>query len=380
MKILASLFLGLGLLVAPISYEEGTSDSGVVEETPVFEEKTYVYNASDGTATFTLISETECVIKLEANDMEPLEKTVEYTLENGIFTVYNEDTSEIVAFTINEDGTLTEYLPEATTPCNVELNVNNLSYGDIITDIESGNVGDIVTVKVTPNFLCKVVSVSANGTQLVKNEAGYYTFALVEGQNIISAEFAVDNEELTYLVEQFANAKAGNWEAIFSVENLLTFISWAISLVLSSGFFITLIKNRKVKVKTQDEISATVKAANAESIINTVNEVLEKVLSKTLGKYLEKTDSLDESVKVLVKCFCLSQENTPEARLAIMEELTKLNQTQKDLTAQIKQIINEEIAKNKEIANSKHKTLEDLKAANEKITKVSSGDDSYGQI
>ena len=166
------------------------------------------------------------------------------------------------------------------------------------------------------------------------------------------------------------------------MENLLTFISWAISLILSSGFFVTLIKNRKVKVKTQNEIAATVKAANAESIINTINEVVERVLGQTLAKYTEKTDSLDDSVKALVKCFCLSQENTPEARLAIMEELSKLSQTQKDLTAQIKQIINEEIAKNKEVAENKQRILEELKEANNNIAPVTSnnGDDSYGQI
>ena len=320
MKLLASLFLGLGLLVSPISYEEEAPSSDVVEEIP-------------------------------SSEVEELPSVEEEQEE--IEVIYD---------------------------CTVNISVNNLTYGDVIVDVIEGNVGDVVTVKTSPNFLCKLVSVSANGTQLVKNEAGYYTFALTEGENIITAEFAVDNEELTYLVEQFANAKEGNWESIFSVENLLTFISWAISLILSSGFFVTLIKNRKVKVRTQNEIAATVKAANAESIINTVNEVLEKVLGQTLAKYTEKTDSLDDSVKALVKCFCLSQENTPEARLAIMEELSKLNQTQKDLTAQIKQMINDEIAKNKELANSKHRVLEELKEANEKITNVSSGDDSYGQI
>ena len=320
MKLLASLLLGLGLFVSPISYEEEAPSSDVVEEIP-------------------------------SSEVEELPSVEEEQEE--IEVIYD---------------------------CTVNISVNNLTYGDVIVDVTEGNVGDVVTVKASPNFLCKLVSVSANGTQLVKNEAGYYTFVLTEGENIITAEFAVDNEELTYLVEQFANAKEGNWEAIFSVENLLTFISWAISLILSSGFFVTLIKNRKVKVKTQNEIAATVKAANAESIINTVNEVLEKVLGQTLAKYTEKTDSLDDSVKALVKCFCLSQENTPEARLAIMEELSKLNQTQKDLTAQIKQMINDEIAKNKELANSKHRVLEELKEANEKITNVSSGDDSYGQI
>ena len=323
MKLLASLLLGLGLFVSPISYEEEIPSSDVVEEMPSVEEE-------------------------EAPEIEE-------EVKEEIEVVYD---------------------------CQVSVSVNNLTYGDVIVDVIEGNVGDVVTVKASPNFLCKLVSVSVNGTQLTKNELGYYTFMLSEGQNVITAEFAVDNEELTYLVEQFANAKEGNWEAIFSVENLLTFISWAISLILSSGFFVTLIKNRKVKVKTQNEIAATVKAANAESIINTINEVVERVLGQTLAKYTEKTDSLDDSVKALVKCFCLSQENTPEARLAIMEELSKLSQTQKDLTAQIKQIINEEIAKNKEVAENKQRILEELKEANNNIAPVTSnnGDDSYGQI
>ena len=391
-KLLAALFLGLSF-TTPINYNETTEEvSQEVIETPseetVYESVTYTYQDEYGSMTITTISDTECNVEI-VYEGETTSYVAFYSINEGTLRIANKDTLKSMEFEIGEENTIVpveeeipevDEEPEIVYPCNVVINVSNINYGDALADIEGGEVGQVVTLRVAPNILCKVVSVSANGVQLVKNETGNYTFALVEGDNTIYVEFAVDNEQLTYLADQIGNIKNGNWEDIFSVNNLLNFISWAITILLSSGFFVTLIKSKKIKSKTASEIAEAVKLANETSIVQTVNKVLEKVLGDSYYTYLEKTDSIDETMKVLTRCFVLSQENTPEARLAIIQELTNLKSNQNELTEKVKALINTEIKKNNAENEEKLKAIQALKDANNKINTKNSGGDTYGQI
>lgn len=381
-RLLAALFLGL-TFTTPINYNETTEE--VIEE--VYQSVTYTYEDEYGTLTITTISDTECQVEIVYDGQEKNSVAL-YSVNDGILKIVNKNTLETMEFVVGENNTITWYEeevvepeePEIVYPCNVVINVSNVNYGDVLADLEGGEIGQIVTLRVAPNFLCKVISVSANGVQLVKNEDGNYTFALVEGDNNVQVEFAVDNEQLTYLADQIANIKNGNWEDVFSVNNLLNFISWGITLLLSSGFFVTLIKNKKIKTKTTNEIAEAIKVANEISIVATVNKVLEKVLGDSYYTYLEKTDSIDETMKVLTRCFVLSQENTPEARLAIIQELTNLKTNQNELTEKVKALINSEIQKNNAENEEKLKAIQALKDSNNKINTTKSGGDTYGQI
>ena len=383
-KILAALVLGAGLTISPISYEESTEEvSSEIVET--FESVTYTYEDEHGSLVITTISETEANLEI-TYEGETKSGVVLYSIEEGLLKVVNKETLESMEFVIGEDNKITwneEEVeePEIIYPCNVVLDISNKNYGDVLSDIEGGEIGDIVTLKVSPNILCKITNVTANGTQLLKNEDGNYTFALAEGDNVVRVEFAVDNEQLTYLADQIGNIKNGNWEDILTIENLFLCIYWIMSLLMSSGFFVTLIKNKKIKTKTTEEVANVIKEANELSIIETVNKILEKVLGDTFIKYLEKTDRIDETMRVLTRCFVLSQENTPEARLAIIKELTNLETNQKELTDKVKAMILEEISKNNLEVENKKKAIEALKTANQNINKPSNnGEDSYGQI
>lgn len=405
-KLLASLLLGLSF-TTPINYEEVTEEVSVevsesVEPTvePTAEPSevptadpyvstTYTYQDEYGSMTITTVSDTECNVEI-VYEGETTSYVAFYSIHEGTLRIASKETLNSMDFEIGEENAIVpvqeeeipevDEEPEIVYPCNVVINVSNINYGDVLADLEGGEVGQVVTLRVAPNVLCKVVNVTANGVQLVKNETGNYTFALVEGNNTVSVEFAVDNEQLTYLADQIGNIKNGNWEDIFSVNNLLNFISWAITLLLSSGFFVTLIKNKKIKSKTADEIAEAVKLANETSIVETVNKVLEKVLGDSYYTYLEKTDSIDETMKVLTRCFVLSQENTPEARLAIIQELTNLKTNQNELTEKVKALINAEIQKNNAENAEKLKAIQALKEANNKINTNNSGGDTYGQI
>lgn len=269
-----------------------------------------------------------------------------------------------------------EELPEAT------VIVSNQKGGEILVDVTEGKIGDKVTAIVSPYVLYKIQNVTVNGINLTANEDGNYEFLLVEGENVISASYIVDNEELTNMANLLADAKNGDWENIFTLSNVLTFISWFISLIFSSGFFLTLIKTKKIKAKTTEEITGAVEAILASKLGTEIKTFLQNTVLPIIEQYNVKIEYTEETCKVLARCFALSQENTPEARLAIINELTKFKNTEQNLNEEVRKIINEEIERNNQEKEQLNKTIEELKEANKEVVKSNTnvGDDIYGQM
>ena len=254
--------------------------------------------------------------------------------------------------------------------------------GEIIVDILEGNAGDKATAHVSPYVLYKIENVTVNGVNLTANEEGNYEFLLVEGENIISATFVVDNEELGAIANLLADAKDGEWEEILTLSNLITVVYWLITTIFTSGFFVTLLKSKKIKAKTTEEITAIVEKIVSSKLGDGVKSFLQDTILPLFEQYNVKINYTEETCKVLARCFALSQENTPEARLAIINELTKFKTAEKDLNEEVTKIINEQIAKNEEEKAQLNKTIAELKEANEKVVTPATnvGDDTYGQI
>lgn len=255
---------------------------------------------------------------------------------------------------------------EITYPCNVVLGTHK--YGDVLFDIEGGEVGDIVTIYAKPYSFYRIVSVKANDVELIPNEEGNYQFALIEGENIVTANFEIDDEQFAIIAENLANMKDGNWEDIFSIENITTIIFAILSVVLSSGYFITLLKARKneenVRAKTAFNVSDESKQA--------VNDWMTQNLLPLIEKINLKNESTEETCKTLAKCFILNQEGTPESRIAIINELTNLQKTSKDLVDEALKIINDEVETKNNLNQEKIKALEELEKANSAIETTSS--------
>lgn len=254
--------------------------------------------------------------------------------------------------------------------------------GEIIVDILEGNAGDKATAHVSPYVLYKIENVTVNGVNLTANEEGNYEFLLVEGENIISATFVVDNEELGAIANLLADAKDGEWDEILTLSNLITVVYWLITTIFTSGFFVTLLKSKKIKAKTTEEITAIVETIVSSKLGDGVKSFLQETILPLFEQYNVKINYTEETCKVLARCFALSQENTPEARLAIINELTKFKTAEKDLNEEVTKIINEQIAKNEEEKAQLNKTIAELKEANEKVVTPATnvGDDTYGQI
>lgn len=245
-------------------------------------------------------------------------------------------------------------------PCKVVITENQ--YGEIAASQMEGNIGDVVEIYHTPWLLYSLETIACNGVLLTPNEYGIYTIELVEGENVISATFVVDDVKLEKVAELLNQAKQGDWKSIFSVSNLMQLISWLITTFCASGFFVTLYKMKKYKVTTMEEVNTNVQKAVDTGCANSITNFLTDFMSSYSKTTTEKLDSMEKSNKTLVKCFILMQENTPESRMAILSELDNLSSDKDNtaLTLTIKELIKEEVQKQEEKSKALEESIVEL--------------------
>lgn len=266
--------------------------------------------------------------------------------------------------------------------------IENFENGKVGVDILEGEVGSIVTITAKPNFLYSIKDITVNGLVVVPDGDELYKFALIEGDNIVAVRFDISQEELAYLVDIAGKAKDGDWGDIFSMSNLSTIINWVLSAVFSGAFLITLVRYKKLKNTNSDEITKKVvdkvTAANRIELTTNNKALLVEVLDPLITKMSAQMSGVEDLVKVLARCMLLAQENTPEARLAIVAELTDFKASSETLSDQVKGIIDAELEKVKEAELKTQKTLEELEQANEAIEVEEDASEkeynSYGQI
>ena len=352
------------------------------------------YTASDegGTYTLTLTDETNLYFKA-------IESKTGMVIEfNGVYK-YNEENENVISiylvketaegeivhdyvndFVLNEDGTmeiLEEELPEeqpVVYPCNVVIKETN--YGELTIDVENGEIGTVVTVTPKVYTFCKLDNITVNGIELVPNENGLYQFALVEGENVLQGNFSINQEDMELIAGFINDAKKGNWEDIFTIDRLFDLISWVITILFSSGFLITLVKLKNIKAQTSNDVVAV----TGDTINTAIDKYLDEKFAPLLLRIENRSISTEEIAKVLARCMTLAQENTPEARLAIVSELTKLQTSSSDLAVQVQSIIADEVAKSKEIHEKKIQAIEELKEANNSLVPDKKEDNSEGRI
>ena len=262
---------------------------------------------------------------------------------------------------------------------------SDIKGGDVIADIEEGKVGDVVTLKVSADAFYMLTSISVNGANLTKNENGLYTFQLVKGENKVSVVFDIDNDQIKQIAGLIDDVKDNGLSSILNVDNLFKIISWAITVFFGSGFFLTLIKNKKIKSSTIEEMSK-----NCYDIVEKINvEKTSDFLNNVMGKTIDGlTEDISEMKKVMLsmcKCMLLAQENTPEARLSIITELTNLKNDDTELVKKIQSVIKNEQEKNAKKIEDRANAINELKEANKNLEPISEKNDEteeefYGQL
>ena len=274
--------------------------------------------------------------------------------------------------------------PEVTEPEQVEVQefaskviIGECKYGDATVDITEGNVGDIVTIFPSAQVFCRLVAVKVNGEEVAKNANGEYKFALVEGDNVVSIECEVNQEDMQVIVDLIENAKKGTWEDVFSFNNIFNLISWAISLFMGSGFLITLLRNKKIKAMTALDISTKIQQVVPE----TVQVVVKENFAPIINNIQQLTADINEACNTLVRCMMLMQENNPESRLAVTKELANLNRTTTDLESKVRSIINQEISKIEAAKMEKQQAIATLEERNNNlIAELAKEEENNGRI
>lgn len=222
--------------------------------------------------------------------------------------------------------------------------------GSIEVDKLEGHIGDIVTINAKHDVFYLIECVKANGTDLVEDEeiAGKYTFALVEGENKIEAKFVIDQELLGEMAIIMDQAKNKDWTNLFSVENIIR----VISLLLSSSVLVAIVryfvKDKKLEAKLEkgvvDTVSKVIPEATKEIVLKTIQDFITPVFSELKLDNQEMRNALTS----FSRCIALSQENTPEARAAIIQELSSLNLSDQASIQLVKQQLDDFIAKQNE--------------------------------
>lgn len=230
-------------------------------------------------------------------------------------------------------------------PCQVVI--EKTSNGTIETDITEGEIGDIVTVTAKHDLLYKVQSVSVNGVDLIESETtrGLYSFALVEGENKITAKFVVDEElcgDLTNIIQQATNE---DWTNLFTIENVVTLVKW----LLDGGILIAMvryfIKDKKLSDKVEKKVTESCEKIIPESTKNAVVENTKYVIEPMFNEVVKDGALSRQLMAIMVKCMVLMQQNTPEAKIAILDEFEKLKGVvDLESIANIKRYIEETVA------------------------------------
>lgn len=258
-----------------------------------------------------------------------------------------------------------------------EVLINKTKGGDVVLDIYEGEVGTVVTAMVKPNLFYIVESVTLNGVNLTAQEDGTYQFELAEGQNTLFASFVVDNEEMENLAIALTDVKDNGIKSILTVENLIIFFNWLLTLLMGAGFFKTLIKSKRIKSKTAKEVYDAAVEACTIAGGKEIQAFFKNNLTPLLENYDKKLEVTNDIMKTMVRCMLLEQENTPEARLAIIKELTELKTNEEELAKEVKAIIDNEVKKIEEQNQKRDEAIAELKAANNNITTKGT---EYGQI
>lgn len=337
-------------------------------------EKVYTYEDEDATVTLTLRSDmtyTMVAVEPYASNEIVLNGMFQYGAygnielfigEEHFDNIFLDETTMTFDFDDYEKPVVDE---EIVYPCNVVI--IDSSYGEVVVDITEGNVGDVVTITPKSYAFCKLINIMVNGAVITPNESGVYEFLLVEGENKITSVFEISREDMAILAENINNYEKGFFEKIFSIENIFNLISWVMTTLFSTGFLVVLLKNKKVKALTGDEISTSVNDKIPDKVTTVVEQVVQEVFSPMFNTMTEAFQNINNCVETLTRCTILAQENTSESRLAILDEIAKVKSSTKELQEEARAIINSEVIANMRNKLEQKLVLEELEKKNQEI-------------
>lgn len=287
-----------------------------------FAEKVYTYEDENGTMVLTLTSETEFSLVMTPVEGEAISGTGTYTRDGNVITLVTEK-GEMKISVNDETMTFAEY--EEVFECSVVL--GKYEHGKISADILEGHVGDIVEITAKHDLFYLVDYVAVNGVNLVEDEdiSGLYKFALTEGENKITAKFVVDTELLGEMSIIYDQAMNKDWTNLFSLENVVRIVTFLFSGGILFAMIRYFIKDKKVVNTVEKSVKDTCNAIVPETTKAVVAQNIKEVVAPMFAQTAAYQEDIVRVLGILVKCIALMQEDTPDARRAILAELANLN-------------------------------------------------------
>lgn len=200
------------------------------------------------------------------------------------------------------------------------------SHGTIEVDLAEGDVGEIATITAKHDILYKIGFVAVNGVNLIEDEetAGKFSFALIEGDNVVTSSFIVDEELCGTLSTIVAEAGEKDWTNLFTMENVITIIKW----VLDGGILIAVvryfIKDKRLAEKVEKSVKDTTEKIVPEATKQAVLEDTKALIEPMFEQVVQDGALARQLMCIVVKSMVLMQQNTPEAKIAILDEFEKL--------------------------------------------------------
>ena len=249
------------------------------------------------------------------------------------------------------------------------VTIGEVNHGTVECDIKEGVAGDICTLQVNPDMFYIVESVSVNGVNLVESEEihGQYSFALVAGENVVSVKIVVDADMLGELSVIFEEAKNKDWTSLFSLENIIIIVKWALDcgiLVVVIRYFV---KDKKLASKIENGVKDMLAKLLPDMVKETVLASIKEVLAPMFSELKADNVETSKAMGVFAKCLALAQQDTPEARTAIINELSNLKISDEKTLAEIKVYIDELVKQSLKDYNDTMASIKEIKQVSEEI-------------
>lgn len=198
--------------------------------------------------------------------------------------------------------------------------------GTVSVDKAEGDVGETVTVTAKSDVFYVVKAATVNGTALIESETttGVYTFALVEGENTLSVTFDIDEELFGDLTAIIREAEQGDWTNLFTLDNVVTIVKWLLDCGILIAIIRYFIKDKKLATQVENKVQEVTEKIVPEATKQAVAENLKESIEPVFEKVTEESALTREVMAILVECIILMQQNTPEAKIAIIDKLEQI--------------------------------------------------------
>ena len=184
---------------------------------------------------------------------------------------------------------------------------------------------------------------------------------------MVYAEGDSSEPEITEVVEPTEEVEEDAWsqfvEEYLNADKVAMYMSW----VAYIGTIIGLAVNIKKLKKTNNLTLENVRGDVLKELKHVVTEAVTEEVQKFLPALTDAQNKTNDVLKIFSKILALSQENSPESRLAILNLIEELGNIGKEVTDAAKQFIEEEV-----------KAIEEHKEeVEEKLNEIIDSMDSY---